>query len=227
MLSRWSSVSEYVLVDLWQSQPNYADVADVSDELHNLNLEKTRDILQPFADKLTYCRNYTSACATRFEDGHFDFVYLDARHDFKGVYEDLVSWWPKLRCGGIMAGHDYVTQADGPAQSSQDWTLNYDGSVDHTGAVVKGAVDLFAAEQGLQITVSYRERGWNTWAFRKPGCSAVERELLAQRERVRELQAERGQRQRAQAVVESALAQQAAVSAALEGRLAALEKGRL
>ncbi len=40
-------------------------------------------------------------------DQSLDFVYLDARHDFQGVFSDLIAWWPKLRIGGVIAGHDY------------------------------------------------------------------------------------------------------------------------
>lgn len=37
-----------------------------------------------------------------------DFVYVDARHDYCGVNEDIQAYWPKLKPGGIMAGHDYL-----------------------------------------------------------------------------------------------------------------------
>lgn len=84
-----------------------------------------------------------------------------------GCTRDLVKWWPKLKKGGIFAGHDYVTQDDGPAQTRQDWTTNFDGTKDESGTVVKGAVDKFATEVCRQVTVSYRESGWNTWAMRK------------------------------------------------------------
>jgi hypothetical protein len=33
---------------------------------------------------------------------------MHCRHDYCGVMEDLVAYWPKLRSGGIIAGHDYV-----------------------------------------------------------------------------------------------------------------------
>ena len=33
---------------------------------------------------------------------------MDARHDFKGVAADLEAYWPKLKTGGIFAGHDYI-----------------------------------------------------------------------------------------------------------------------
>jgi len=93
---------------------------------------------------------------------------VDARHDYKGVAQDLNDWYPLLKPGGIIAGHDYVTNNDGPRQMGQDWSVNFDGTRDSTGRAVKGAVDDFAAKHGLHISVSYREPSWNTWAARKP-----------------------------------------------------------
>ncbi len=42
-----------------------------------------------------------------FEDESLDFVYVDAAHRFFGVARDLQNYWPKLKWGGIYAGHDY------------------------------------------------------------------------------------------------------------------------
>ena len=37
-----------------------------------------------------------------------DFVYIDARHDYKGAMEDIKAWWPKLKKGGLLSGHDFL-----------------------------------------------------------------------------------------------------------------------
>ena len=42
-----------------------------------------------------------------FEDGSLDFVYVDGRHDFDFVLEDIIHWAPKVKRGGICSGHDY------------------------------------------------------------------------------------------------------------------------
>lgn len=40
-------------------------------------------------------------------NGSLDWVYIDASHDFDNVMLDLLLWVPKVRKGGLIAGHDY------------------------------------------------------------------------------------------------------------------------
>jgi hypothetical protein len=46
--------------------------------------------------------------ASLFRDESLDFVLLDARHDYESVAIDIVSWLPKVRSGGVLAGDDYT-----------------------------------------------------------------------------------------------------------------------
>ena len=173
-LSGWHGCERYVLVDLWAKQKNYIDLANNYD--HARIKKEALHRMKPFREKgvnIEVCHNYTSSCVGNYEDGTFDYIYVDARHDFKGVYIDIVEWWSKLRVGGIMAGHDYVTQFEGP-QTGQDWTRNFDGTIDETHSVVKGAVDKFAQENNLIINTGSGETSdwprntyWPSWAIRK------------------------------------------------------------
>lgn len=43
-----------------------------------------------------------------FDNGSLDFVYIDGNHDFGHTAQDLYYWTPKVRKGGIVAGHDYI-----------------------------------------------------------------------------------------------------------------------
>jgi hypothetical protein len=78
-----------------------------------------------------------------------DVVYLDARHDFRSVSEDIRIWWPKVRPGGILAGHDYL--------------LGYDHD---TLITVKPAVDEFARHEGLLLFTTLDP--YPTWFVFKP-----------------------------------------------------------
>ena len=45
--------------------------------------------------------------AKQVKDESLDFVYIDAAHDYNSVYEDIVTWLPKVKKGGYIGGHDY------------------------------------------------------------------------------------------------------------------------
>jgi hypothetical protein len=64
--------------------------------------------LQPWIDKgRAVILKMTSAEAVlQFRDGSLDFIYIDGNHRRPHVDEDLRLWWPKVKPGGIFAGHD-------------------------------------------------------------------------------------------------------------------------
>ena len=39
-------------------------------------------------------------------DESFDLVFIDADHKYSSVVDDIKAWWPKVRKGGILCGHD-------------------------------------------------------------------------------------------------------------------------
>lgn len=52
-------------------------------------------------------RMSTVEAAPHFQDGSFDFVFIDADHTLEGVRADIEAWWPKVRGNGWMLGHDW------------------------------------------------------------------------------------------------------------------------
>jgi predicted O-methyltransferase YrrM len=45
--------------------------------------------------------------AAMFPDGTHDFIFIDGDHRKDHVRADIAAWRPKLKPGGILAGHDY------------------------------------------------------------------------------------------------------------------------
>lgn len=54
-------------------------------------------------------------------DGSLDFVYIDGNHSEEYVRQDIRLWWPKVKIGGMLAGHDILgcnPKADSGIQSA-------------------------------------------------------------------------------------------------------------
>ncbi|MBT5491708.1 class I SAM-dependent methyltransferase, partial [bacterium] len=37
-----------------------------------------------------------------------DFIYIDANHTYESAKEDIQLWYPKIKVGGMISGHDYI-----------------------------------------------------------------------------------------------------------------------
>jgi hypothetical protein len=130
-----------ISVDPWLQAPaeEYRDRSNVPQDQHERNYELTVERLGRFSDRSQIWRTTSLEAAARIDDGALDFVYIDARHDRDSVLEDLGAWLPKVRAGGIIAGHDYV-----------------DGYLRNTLFEVRSAVDAFFGARGLAV---YATRG--------------------------------------------------------------------
>lgn len=51
-------------------------------------------------------RNFTASAAKHIDDEFLDFVFIDAGHSYKAVKEDILAWYPKVKKGGMISGHD-------------------------------------------------------------------------------------------------------------------------
>lgn len=89
--------------------------------------------LAPHADRVRILRLPSLDAAAEIADGSCDAVFLDAIHSREAVSADIRAWWPKVRAGGWIGGHDYgyprfpgVAEAVGAAftqvQRGADWT---------------------------------------------------------------------------------------------------------
>jgi len=67
-------------------------------------------------------------------DGVLDFVYIDADHSKQSVLEDLDHWYPKVRSGGFVGGHDYLARYKkfpGCTEAINEWTKKHEYSFTH------------------------------------------------------------------------------------------------
>ena len=163
MLRMWPGCTKYIVVDVWEQQENYVDAANVKnqDALYNEMLVN----LEPYKEKVVVMRNWSHDASKKVNESSLDFIYIDARHDFEAVLEDLRDWWPKLRVGGIFAGHDFTS-----AKTMKGFGVQRDGSY-NVGAV-RGAVQQFSKEMGIPYVVLPERKGgkkapFASWMLRK------------------------------------------------------------
>ena len=77
---------------------------------NNSRLRVARDVfkLRFFDDpKVRQINKPSKDAAADIPNESLDFIYIDAGHNYDAVKEDIISWKPKLRSKGVMAGDDY------------------------------------------------------------------------------------------------------------------------
>ena len=93
-------------VDTWKGSIEHTTYDVITEEkLYDVflsNIEPVKHIINPI--------RMTSIEASKlYEDNSLDFVFIDASHEYEDVKEDILAWLPKVKIGGVLAGHDYNT----------------------------------------------------------------------------------------------------------------------
>lgn len=70
------------------------------------------DATAEFASRRSFIIDSSTTAARFIYPGTLDFVFIDAGHKYNEVCSDLYAWCPKVRSGGLVAGHDYGTIND-------------------------------------------------------------------------------------------------------------------
>ena len=92
-------------VDPYMAYDEY-DAPDVQERLDK-EYEEAKERLSKY--DCSIIRKKSMDAVKDFEDGSLDFVYIDGHHAFTFVANDIHEWSKKVRVGGVIAGHDFVT----------------------------------------------------------------------------------------------------------------------
>jgi len=162
LLRTWRGRRLY-LVDPWSHQRDYLDSWNAADSVHERRFLLARRRLAEFGDRVVFMRMRSEGAVVNFSDGALDLVYLDANHAYQYVISDLTAWFPKVREGGLVAGHDYFD-----AGADRNFNPIHGVSLPTrslTSYGVRSAVDEFVRATRLTLNVT-REK-WPTWWFVK------------------------------------------------------------
>lgn len=91
-------------------------------------LERAKLLLQPFGDRSVIVRASFQTAVESFPDSYFDFLYLDGyAHTGQEHGRTFEDWYPKLKPGGIFAGHDYCDHQYPQNVIEVDWFADKHG----------------------------------------------------------------------------------------------------
>jgi len=139
-----SKIESYYCVDTWQDSFGSDCRPGFFDRDGNKRLLAAQKELNPHSKRVKMLRMTSLDAASKFKDGTLDFCYIDGDHSLEGIYDDIKAWLPKVKIGGIVAGHDYK---DGPRSGINDFfgrQLPYK---------IKSVMDDFCARHGYPLRV--------------------------------------------------------------------------
>jgi hypothetical protein len=141
MVNMMANTNMFIMgIDPYQSELSYCDPETITDIFEkdsagdNLvsftryaHAQKTivdtaRELQQPLNAQIF--RAYGRDMLPYIGDGIVDFVYIDGDHSYEAVKEDIAGWWPKVKVGGILAGHDYDPRNAGTIQAVDEFTVH-------------------------------------------------------------------------------------------------------
>jgi predicted O-methyltransferase YrrM len=127
LLSNNNYKAKIYCVDTWEGSPEHKNLDEVKSKqlyeifLENIKKYKVNSIIYPI-------RKPSVEAANEFEDLSADFIFIDGDHSYESCYSDLVSWYPKLKEGGILFGHDCVPGSgvsEAVEKFSKEYNINY------------------------------------------------------------------------------------------------------
>ncbi|MBJ7519044.1 MAG: class I SAM-dependent methyltransferase [Solirubrobacteraceae bacterium] len=142
-----------ISIDPWQAAPTeeYYDTSNVTQDEHDSYYAETRQRLAPYGERSEIWRMTGNEGAQRIGESALDFAFIDARHDYESVLEDLADWYPRMRPGAIFAGHDY-----------------FDGDLPGGTFGVRRAVDEYFGARGIPVHTTFGDRPWVSWVVEIP-----------------------------------------------------------
>lgn len=93
-------ITSYYAIDLWK------DYHDVSNEKWEQYYQEINAMRKDWPQLHVLRKDVTNASFS-FYRGSVDLVFIDADHSYEAVKNDIRTWLPKVRRGGLLLGHDY------------------------------------------------------------------------------------------------------------------------
>jgi hypothetical protein len=96
---------EFFCVDTWEGSVEHKGMEDLS-SLYDIFISN----MLPVQDHYFPLKITSLEAAKKFKDKSLDFVFIDASHEYEDIKNDIIAWYPKIKEGGVLAGHDFYVE---------------------------------------------------------------------------------------------------------------------
>ena len=79
----------------------------IAQEMLDAQYLAAQDNISDFAPRGKILRGYSQDFVNSFEDKSLDYIFIDGDHSYEGALSDCELFFPKIKNGGIFAGHDW------------------------------------------------------------------------------------------------------------------------
>ena len=140
-----------IMVDPWELHGGDNPTMPGTEDQYKEAKDKAMSRTEQWKDRRIVRQGFSPGCITgpapAIMLAGLDWAFIDGDHMYDGVRADILGWWPLIRPGGILSGHDY----NGKGDRRHGWG-------------VRRAADEFAAEHGLEVHTP----GGLVWWVKKP-----------------------------------------------------------
>lgn len=120
---------------------------------------ETMNSIKDYENRAIMVRSLAEDVVDLFQDESLDYIYIDANHAYDYVKQDIELWYPKLKKGGLFAGHDYLNldyyDKDSPfAENGKDKHIYWNDGTYGGLFGVNPAVDEFCKKNGYVLNLT-------------------------------------------------------------------------
>lgn len=119
-----------LVVDPWEAQPESKGEGSETYEQWDFNAiyAEAMKRFEPFDERVGVLRGYSNdpEILRAVENGSLDFVFIDAMHTEEAVSADISNWWPKIKRGGFISGHDWQHKFPGVERAVRSHFSEFD-----------------------------------------------------------------------------------------------------
>ena len=103
-----TQASHVTCVDIWEDYTEDNGIGGVVEMRGMAAVEAAFDAMATLVPgRIDKIKGRSLDVARLFPDASVDVVYIDANHSYDHVVADIVAWLPKIKPGGLIAGHDF------------------------------------------------------------------------------------------------------------------------